>query len=62
MSEEADQDVHLVLQPVRALWYHHAIIGIEDSQTPRGSLSQPIMVHPLVLNCHGQPGSDDIIH
>ena len=51
-----------MLQLVQVSRAHHAIIGIEDSQALIGGLSQPVMSHPMVLHCHSQLGSDEIIH
>ena len=60
--EEADQYIHIVFQSVRFAWAHHVIIVIEDSEAPPDGLSQPVMIHLMVLPFYGQPGSDDIIH
>ena len=59
-SKEADQDVHQVLYPLRVSGSNHAVISVKDLQAPPNGLSHPVVGHPLVLHCHGQPCPDDI--
>ena len=51
-----------MLYPFRVSGPNHAVIVTEDSQAPQNCLSQPVMVHPMVLHFHGQLCPDEIFH
>ena len=58
--EEANQDIHLVLQPVGVSGANHSIICVKDSQATPEKLSHPIVDHPLIFHCHVQPHLNEI--